>query len=49
MELINKVFRFSNIGTILFCILNFTLILYVFTAGFQDFIYVPWILILYIA
>ena len=26
MDLINKIFRFSNIGTILFCILNFTLI-----------------------
>lgn len=48
MDLVNKIFRFSNIGTILFCILNFTLILYVFTAGFQDFTYAQWIFILYV-
>ena len=48
MDLIDKIFRISNIGTILFCVLNFILIIGFFTAGFQDFTYIEWIFIAYI-
>lgn len=48
MDLINKVFRISNIGTILFCLLNLSLIIGCFTMGFHDFTYIGWIIITYI-
>ena len=48
MDTIKKILRFSNIGTIIFCTLNLALIIYVFTAGYEDFTYMPVIIIFYI-
>ncbi len=49
MDLIKKIFRISNIGTILFCCLNLGLITYFFTNGFEDFSYIEWIIVGYVA
>lgn len=48
MDLINRIFRISNIGTILFFTLNFVLIVGCFTEGFENFTYIGWILITYV-
>ena len=48
MDLINKIFKISNIGMILFCGLNLGLITYIFTNGFSDYTYIWWIITGYI-
>ena len=48
MNFLKKLFRFSNIGTIIFCLLNLGLILFCLTNGFSDFSYIQYIVIAYI-
>ena len=48
MDLIKKIFRISNIGTIIFCSLNLGIIIYFFSNGFKDFSDIEWIILGYL-
>lgn len=48
MDTIRKIFRLSNIGTIIFCTLNLGIILGILTNGFRDTFLIPYIIGVYL-